>query len=401
LAVVDDFAFADEALARTVRQLMEGLRRSVENDELRDLLHLGLKRFSKHGAIDGRCIAWLHDRLSLYAKDSVNLPRSRIKARLIQQHLSIFLPPEVSVTPVNEPTQAVAEPEPEPAPPPAAAAPRQEEPSDSPAATTVRGTPDPEPATSRRARYEELRRSEQDAWEAIYGTVKDFNQLKTLWASSLDELTQERDELAGKLAAATARLQHFEQETNTLRTELVRLRDTDQRRPARSLPKPASRAQRRTNALAKRDLFMRQLEAEAERVKRHGTPFALALMNIDSLEAVGQYHGDDAAKTVRRRYAAEILAGFRTYDIVARYRDDEFALLFPNTTRDGAVRAIEKAQKRATETHFTHDGSSFPLPGFTAVLTVFTPGEEPSVLLDRTSQRLEEAKQHGEQLVVM
>jgi diguanylate cyclase (GGDEF)-like protein len=258
-----------------------------------------------------------------------------------------------------------------------------------------------DPVANRRDRYEELRRSEQDAWEAIYGTVKDFNQLKALWASSLDELTQERDELAGKLAEAHERLNQYETETHSMRTELVRLRDTDQRRPARSLPKPIARVQRRPNALAKRDLFMRQLEAEAERVKRHGAPFALALMNIDSLEAVGQYHGDDAARTVRRRYAAEILSGFRTYDIVARYRDDEFALLFPNTTRDGAVRAIEKAQKRATETHFTHDGSSFPMPGFTAVLTVFTPGEEPAALLDRTSQRLEEAKQHGEQLVVM
>lgn len=397
MAVVDEFAFADEALARTVRQLMEGLQRSVENDELRDLLHLGLKRFSQHGAIDGRCIAWLHDRLSHYAKDAINLPRSRIKARLIQQHLSIFLPVDVSVTTVQAAPRAAAE----PVEPPSA--PSQEDtpaPQPTTAAQDVTNT-NTDPAANRRARYEELRRSEQDAWEAIYGTVKDFNQLKALWASSLDELTQERDELAGKLAAASEQLTHFEQETSTLRTELVRLRDTDQRRPPRSLPRPAARVPRRTNTLAKRDLFMRQLEAEAERVKRHGTPFALALMNIDSLEAVGEYHGDDAAKTVRRRYAAEILSGFRTYDIVARYRNDEFALLFPNTTRDGAVRAIEKAQKRATETHFTHDGSSFPLPGFTAVLTVFTPGEEPTALLDRTSQRLEEAKQHGEQLVVM
>lgn len=397
MTVVDEFAFADEALARTVRQLMEGLQRSVENDELRDLLHLGLKRFNRHGAIDGRCVAWLHDRLSRYAKDSINLPRSRIKARLIQQHLSIFLPVDITVTPVEAEDAPLAAAEPVEPP----SAPIQEDAPDPQPTTAAQDVTNPDPATNRRARYEELRRSEQDAWEAIYGTVKDFNQLKSLWASSLDELTQERDELAGKLATASKQLSHFEQETCTLRTELIRLRNTDQRLPPRRLPRPAARAPRRANALAKRDLFMRQLEAETERVKRHGTPFALALMNIDSLEAVGQYHGNDAAKTVRLRYAAEILAGFRTYDIVARYRDDEFALLFPNTTREGAMRAIEKAQKRATETHFTHDGSSFPLPGFTAVLTVFTPGEEPTALLDRTSQRLEEARQHGEQLVVM
>jgi diguanylate cyclase (GGDEF)-like protein len=364
----EEFAFADPGLARTVSRLLDGLQRNLEDDDLYSLVYGGLKRFTREGPIDGRYVTWVNDQLTRYAKDPIALPRLRIKARLVQQHIAVFLPGGLDAI--------------EPAPTPAPA------------------TAPAENLTERRARYDELKRSEQDAWRAVYDTVTDFSKLKELWVSSLDNLARERDQLAGQLAETTERLQRIENEAQSLRTELTELREATERRPAvRALPKSAGRPPRR--ALTRREHFLRQLEAEVERVRRHGNPLAVALLDVDQLGNIERAHGAQAAEAVRRCYSTDILSGFRAYDIVARYQDDAYAVLFPNTAREGAIRALEKARKRAAESHFTYDGASLPLPGFAGGLAFYSAGEETAALLARANEGLRQAHSRGEPLVVL
>ncbi len=98
---------------------------------------------------------------------------------------------------------------------------------------------------------------------------------------------------------------------------------------------------------------------------------------------------------VLRCYAQEILSRFRAYDLVARYGDDEFAILFPNTQKDGAVRALEKARAHVEATYLQLDGKSLPLPGFSSVLTMYVQGERPQSLLERAAKALDQARLEG------
>jgi diguanylate cyclase (GGDEF)-like protein len=124
-------------------------------------------------------------------------------------------------------------------------------------------------------------------------------------------------------------------------------------------------------------------------------------MDVDNFKAVNERYGRETGDEILRCYASEILSMFRGYDMVARYDDDEFAALFPNTQKDGAIRALEKAQKRAAETYITYNGKSIPLPTFSSVLTLYTPGEKPATLLKRADQALSHAKQRGTNRVVV
>jgi diguanylate cyclase (GGDEF)-like protein len=385
----DDFAFADPGLARTFTRLLDGLRRNVEDRELYACVYGGLKRFGRQGEVDLRCVSWIHEQLNRYADDPIALPRQRIKARLVQQHLVVFL----ADSPEAATVQAVEE--------SAAKAPPVSEPPKVQGKTNGNGGAHNDTPADPRTRYNRLKRSEQDAWNAIYTTVTDFSKLKELWVSSLDDIGRERDELAQRLTAATDRLREVEQEGQLLRTEIERLREAAARRPAvRALPRAAIRQPRRT--LARREQFVRSLEAEVERVRRHGGPLAVALLDIERLDTFEREHGADAAKAVRNCYAAEILSGFRTYDVVAFYLDDAYAVLFPNTERDGALRALEKARKRATETHFVHEGVNRPLPGFRGGLALYAAGEGADALLARASSALEHARHdEGAQVVAL
>jgi len=86
---------------------------------------------------------------------------------------------------------------------------------------------------------------------------------------------------------------------------------------------------------------------------------------------------------------------FRGHDLVARYGDDEFAVLLPNTQKDGAVRAIDKAQKHAAGTFIQFNGQNLPLPSFSNVVTLYSHGEQPDALLKRAEEALNHAKQRG------
>jgi diguanylate cyclase (GGDEF)-like protein len=417
--------FADPGLERTINRLLEGLQHNVDDDELHTLFLQGLRRFGRVGAINGNYVHWLNDQLSNYATDTINIPRTRIKARLIQQHLSFFLAedPDSPATHDRSPSDIPGTPSPAaghdeiPNRPVNRARTSQTLANETPADSETGSVADsgdsppsaqasiadlaagigsgekPENPAARRHRYQQLRQSEKDAWQAIYGTVRDFSRLKELWVASLEDLARERDQLSLKLTETTEQLRVYETETETLRLELTKMRERPARRPAmRALPKINTKSPKRLSALPKRDVFLRQLEAEIERVRRHGSPLALALIDISDLENLSHQYGRHAADAVLHCYAGKIFANFRTYDVVARYDKDEFAVLFPNTARDGAVRALEKAQKRAAEMHFLHDGLTHPLPGFAGALTFYQAGEDPTALLVRADSALETAR---------
>ena len=203
----------------------------------------------------------------------------------------------------------------------------------------------------------------------------------------LDDLIRERNTLHQQLSKAAEFMKLVEADRVRLRDELGRARSHGLVDDVTGLPR--------------QEIFTRALEAEVARVKRYGFSLAFAMIHVDDMAGVRQSHGKEAGDAVLRCYANEILSNFRSYDLVARYQDDRFSVLFPNTQKEGAQRALEKAQKRAGETFLSHDGRSFPLPRFSSVLTLYSPGEKAASLMKRAGDALDQARVQGPQRMVV
>jgi len=147
--------------------------------------------------------------------------------------------------------------------------------------------------------------------------------------------------------------------------------------------------------LPNRRAFMRRLQDEVGRVQRYGNPLSLALIDLDGFKAVNDKFGHAAGDEVLRVFAGEILSIFRHHDLVARYGGEEFAVLLPNTHIEGAMRALRKVQKRAQETSFQQEGSTLPLPSFSAGLSLYRPGETPESFIQRADHAMYRAKRLG------
>ena len=90
--------------------------------------------------------------------------------------------------------------------------------------------------------------------------------------------------------------------------------------------------------------FERALTVELERSMRRGHPLALVIADLDDFKAVNDRYGHDAGDVVLIRLADGLRAAVRSADTVARLGGEEFALLLPETTLEGALAVAERAR---------------------------------------------------------
>lgn len=427
----------DPGLATALRGHLEGLQRTPDGKVLYALIVRAMERYDDgSGGIEKAFLTFLHTLLARCVGDEKYNPVTRVKARLIQQRLALYLlhrpaagsgeaaepanaPPSTPVTTVRE---KPARPRPMgslrtgtsgaktgsaapryartgPTPPPAATAPRAKAPAPEP-----EPPPAPEVLEAAAAGVESLAGQVTDSivhspdiesllqgglpdTGKLDSAISDFNDLKQLVVKGLDDLIRERNTLHRQLSKAAEFMKLVEADRTRLRDELSRARSHGLVDDVTGLPR--------------QEIFTRALEAEVARVKRYGFSLAFAMIHVDDMGGVRQSYGQEAGDAVLRCYANEILSNFRSYDLVARYQDDRFAVLFPNTQKEGAQRALEKAQKRAGETFLSHDGRSFPLPRFSSVLTLYSPGEKAASLMKRAGDALDQARVQGPQRMVV
>jgi diguanylate cyclase (GGDEF)-like protein len=398
----------DSRVMQTITRYLETLRSSVDGGELYGLISRTLRRHTRNGPLGPDYLIDLYGQLDAYARDAVSAPSMRIRARLLQQHIAPYIS-DLKAPPLPEPAPIpTVEVEEIRLPPTLAAA----------APSTVAAGPEPANVTAvegvlerpgekeqaateeRTEKYQNLLRSEKDAWQAIYGTVKDYQRLKDAWLKSLDELSRQRDALEEKLVKTTEQLSQLEVEHDKVRTELQSALTAPKRARIPAIPRLLSRGNR-PGPLPKRDGFIRTLEAEIKRIKRSGAPLALGLIGVENLEVLIERYGQEAATAALRCYAEEVLSNFRAYDIVGIYDNDQFIVMFPDTPKEGARRALEKAYKRAVETHLNYGGESIPLPPFAGALITYSAGEDPAKFLGRAGEALQQARTSGNRGVML
>lgn len=392
---------------QVVTRHMESLKDHIDGGELHGIIARALRRYGRGGKMDAAALADLHTQLDIYARDAVALPNMRVRARLLQQHIASFLPePEAAAPSAEAPLLTIESIEAAPAPETLETLPALEPTEAALAPEPLEGVLERAPAPQRDTaaasaeKYQELLRSEKDAWQAIYGTVKDYHKLKQAWMKSLDELARQRDALEEKLVETTATLTTLEIQREEMQAEIAKLRSAAKERPRAAVVRLALRPSHKPGTLVRREGLMHYLEAEVKRVRRAARPLALGLIAVEALDAMRDTHGEKAMEATLNCYTQEILANFRAYDIVALYGDGVFAVLFPDTGKEGASRALDKAVKRAAETHLTVDEHIIPLPRFVHALVLHTAGEDAASFLKRAETALQTAQSNAPVSVV-
>jgi diguanylate cyclase (GGDEF)-like protein len=88
--------------------------------------------------------------------------------------------------------------------------------------------------------------------------------------------------------------------------------------------------------------FKTVLQAEMDRSKRSGIPTSLVMVDVDNFKAVNDTYGHEKGNRVLSHLADILRSEVRTTDIVCRYGGEEFAMIFPETHLNLAVKVADR-----------------------------------------------------------
>ncbi|MFO7807810.1 diguanylate cyclase [Guyparkeria sp.] len=98
-----------------------------------------------------------------------------------------------------------------------------------------------------------------------------------------------------------------------------------------------------------RHFFDRLVEKECARSARLGEPLSLLILDIDHFKRINDEHGHLAGDDVLKQLVSHIWERVRETDILTRWGGEEFALLLPDTSLEGA-RKLAESLRTSVET---------------------------------------------------
>ena len=123
--------------------------------------------------------------------------------------------------------------------------------------------------------------------------------------------------------------------------------------------------------LANRRVFMKRLSEEAERVRRHGNELSVLLFDLDHFKKVNDTYGHDVGDKVLVKVAEVAEDVKRITDVVARTGGEEFALLLPETNREGAMQLADRLREGIAQAQVTDNiGAPVQITSSVGVSTV-------------------------------
>ena len=145
-----------------------------------------------------------------------------------------------------------------------------------------------------------------------------------------------------------------------------------------------------------------RLTAEFAFARRHQTPLAVVMIDIDHFKNVNDTCGHLAGDHVLSKLAATVQAVLRTEDVFGRYGGEEFAILCRGAAPLAAGIVAERVRATVEQTSFAHEGRTIPVTaslgvaGYPAVAAI-----NPDELIRVADEALYEAKRSGRNRVVV
>lgn len=141
------------------------------------------------------------------------------------------------------------------------------------------------------------------------------------------------------------------------------------------------------------------LDYEIDRAQRYGSPLSLVFLDLDFFKEVNDTHGHLVGSRLLAEMGGLIRQHIRKTDMAARYGGDEFVIVLPNTTKEGAYRLAQHLRGLVKEHDFlAEDGYRIRVTASFGVATY--PIDAPSKLAllrlaDQAMYRVKESTRDG------
>ena len=146
--------------------------------------------------------------------------------------------------------------------------------------------------------------------------------------------------------------------------------------------------------LANRRRFEEDCGREHRRAQREWVSYVVARVDVDGMSGINERLGTGVGDELLRRLGEELRASRREYDVVARWKDDEFILLLPRADAGAIGRVLRRAVEAA------HEKGRAVVPGMSISMgaAIWSPpsAEGPTDVIRRAADALSRARARGQ-----
>lgn len=136
------------------------------------------------------------------------------------------------------------------------------------------------------------------------------------------------------------------------------------------------------------------LDHLVKRQARAATPCALVLIDLDHFKQVNDRHGHAVGDEVLKCFARQAQEVLRGSELIARWGGEEFLLVLPETSTQGALVALERLRAGLARAQVPGAGADLRI-AFSAGVTLLRSGEAALQAVHRADLALYEAKAAG------
>lgn len=140
---------------------------------------------------------------------------------------------------------------------------------------------------------------------------------------------------------------------------------------------------------------------EFERSVRYGSPLSLIMLDADDLKMVNDHYGHLAGDQMLELVAQKCQEVLRSVDILGRYAGDEFVILLPETSRQGAFAAAERLRQNIVTATLPAWNGKFHASISIGIAELTPDCQSVETLIERADQALYLSKRNGKNNVTL
>jgi len=144
---------------------------------------------------------------------------------------------------------------------------------------------------------------------------------------------------------------------------------------------------------------MEMASAELKRFRRSRSPVSLLMIDVDLFKSINDQHGHLCGDAALAAIGTRLRSTLRASDLKCRYGGEEFLVILPDTSREGALRAAEMVRKAFAELEIPWHGQTIRITASVGVATARANELDPTPIIARADAALYRAKRDGRNCV--
>ncbi len=236
------------------------------------------------------------------------------------------------------------------------------------------------------------------AMNNIEESLEESDDIKSIKMAILSKTESINEGLKDKKQKDLLRIQEAEKNMRAMKTSMQEIKENADKAREKSQKLELASMYDTLTGVYNRKFYDLKTEECLANLKRHETPSALIVCDIDYFKKINDDLGHKAGDQVLKKLALLIKQRLRKSDFIARYGGDEFVIILQHCSLENAIKVGENIHNIINKSSISFKGSILPF-SISGGISAFRKDDDANTVFERADKALYVAKKSGRNMI--